>query len=52
MMLWEEGRFQLDEPVSKVSQSSRAGVLRKFDAADTAPSTRSPHDARSRSGNC
>jgi CubicO group peptidase (beta-lactamase class C family) len=36
MMLWEEGHFQLDEPVSRyLPEFARPRVLTKFDAADT-----------------
>ena len=36
MMLWEEGHFQLDEPVSRyLPEFARPRVLTKFNAADT-----------------
>lgn len=35
MMLWEEGRFQLDDPISKwIPEFQNAGVLREYNEAD------------------
>jgi CubicO group peptidase (beta-lactamase class C family) len=36
MMLWEQGRFQLDDPISKwIPEFKDAGVLKTFNEADT-----------------
>lgn len=49
MMLWEEGRFRLDDPVSKyIPEFKNAGVFQSYNEADgtwtTEPAEKGDHD--------